>query len=484
MVMFDSLNKHMLPAYGCDWVKAPNFERLYKNSIAFDRCYIGSAPCMPARRELHTGRYNFLHRRWGPLEPFDDSMPELLKNNGIHSHLVSDHYHYWEDGGATYHNRYSTWELCRGQEGDPWKGDLRELCVPEHIGGRKGSWGKQDWINRKYIKSEEGYPLTRTFNKGLEFIETNHNEDNWFLQIEAFDPHEPFMVPEKYLELYPEDYKGPHFDWPLYNAVTETPEQVQHLKNQYAALLSMCDHNLGKVLDAFDKHDMWEDTMLIVNTDHGFLLSDHGWWGKNVQPFFNEVANIPLFIWDPRSQRKNEHCNCLVQTIDIAPTLLDYFNIEIPENMQGKSLKDTISSNKEIRDAALFGIHGAFVNCTDGNYVYMRAFEEKKQNELYNYTLMPTIMRSFISLDELRTVELSEPFKFTKGCRVMKIRRIPETTGDTFNTMLFDLKTDPKQEKPIHDLEIEEIMIKHMIQLMKENDAPAEQYTRLGYLKI
>lgn len=79
---------------------------------------------MPARREMHTGRYNFLHRSWGPLEPFDDSMPEILKDRGIHTHLAIDHVHYIEDGGGTYHNRYTTYELSRGQEGDARKGEV------------------------------------------------------------------------------------------------------------------------------------------------------------------------------------------------------------------------------------------------------------------------------------------------------------------------------------------------------------------------
>jgi arylsulfatase A-like enzyme len=56
---------------------------------------------MPARRDLHTGRLNFMHRSWGPLEPFDNSLPELLKKQGVYTHLVSDHLHYFEDGGAT-----------------------------------------------------------------------------------------------------------------------------------------------------------------------------------------------------------------------------------------------------------------------------------------------------------------------------------------------------------------------------------------------
>ena len=106
MVMYDSLNRHYLPNYGCDLAKMPDFKRLGEKTVTFDRSYASSLPCMPARRELHTGRLNFLHRGWSPLEPFDDSMPELLKQNGIYSHIVSDHQHYWEDGGATYHTRY------------------------------------------------------------------------------------------------------------------------------------------------------------------------------------------------------------------------------------------------------------------------------------------------------------------------------------------------------------------------------------------
>ena len=137
VVMYDTLCRHFLPSYGNEWVKAPNFERLAKKSIQFDNFYVGSMPCMPARREMHTGRYNFLHRSWGPLEPFDDSMPEILHVNGIHSHKITDHQHYWEDGGATYHQRYTTFDLVRGQEGDKWKGDVEKL--------RDESLGAERW---------------------------------------------------------------------------------------------------------------------------------------------------------------------------------------------------------------------------------------------------------------------------------------------------------------------------------------------------
>ena len=127
MVMYDTLCRHFMPSYGNEWVKAPNFQRLAQRTVQFDNFYVGSMPCMPARREMHTGRYNFLHRSWGPLEPFDDSMPELLDRHGVHSHKVTDHHHYWEDGGATYHQRYTTFDLVRGQEGDKWVGDVETV---------------------------------------------------------------------------------------------------------------------------------------------------------------------------------------------------------------------------------------------------------------------------------------------------------------------------------------------------------------------
>ena len=109
-LLFDSLNRSALGAYGGHHL-TPNFDRLASHSIVFDNHFAGSLPCMPARRDMHTGRLNFLHRSWGPLEPFDDSFPGQLKQADIYSHLISDHYHYFEDGGSTYHTRYSTCHL-------------------------------------------------------------------------------------------------------------------------------------------------------------------------------------------------------------------------------------------------------------------------------------------------------------------------------------------------------------------------------------
>ncbi|MDA1137460.1 MAG: sulfatase [Planctomycetota bacterium] len=482
MVMFDSLNRRMLPPYGSDWTHAPNFARLAERTVTFENCYVGSMPCMPARRELHTGRYNFLHRSWGPLEPFDDSAPQILKQNDIYAHFVTDHYHYWEDGGATYHQRYSSFETSRGQEGDSWIGYLGDVDIPETlVPTRGGHWGRQDWVNRRrMLYKEENLPQVRTFKQGLKFINENSDFDNWFLQIETFDPHEPFYTLQKHKDLYPHEYDGPHFDWPKYGQVTETPEQVQHMRYEYAALLSMCDEQLGKVLDMMDEKNLWDDTLLIVNTDHGFLLGEHDHWAKCVQPFYNEVAHTPFFIWDPRCGRKGERCDSLVQTIDIPATLLEYFGVERPEFMHGIPLRDAVASNAHTRDAALFGMFGGHINITDGRYVYMRSPTNDDNQPLYNYTLMPTHMRGHFKPEEFKGAELAEPFEFTKNCPTVRTASKAGRNPKPFGTLLFDLENDPGQENPIQDEEVEARLCREMVRLMKENDAPSEQYERMG----
>jgi arylsulfatase A-like enzyme len=483
MVMFDSLNRHMLPPYGCEWTHAPNFARLAQHSVTFDNCYVASMPCMPARRELHTGRYNFLHRSWGPLEPFDDSMPELLKDNSIYTHLVTDHQHYWEDGGGTYHYRYNTFEFVRGQEGEPWKGHVGPVAAPASTSAEsnhpKDMW-RQDWINRSHIHSEAEMPQAQTFALGMEFIRENAAQDHWFLQLETFDPHEPFFSQQAYKDLYPHEYNGPHFDWPPYYKVTETPEMVGHARLEYAALLSMCDAYLGKVLDLMDELDLWKDTLLIVCTDHGYLLGEHDWWAKIVQPMFNEIAHTPLFIWDPRCGLRGERRQQLVQIIDFAPTLLEFFGVPIPKDMQGLPLRDVIAKNAPTRDAILFGVHGAHVNVFDGRYIYMRSCQKPDNTPLYEYTLMPTHMRKRFGPEELQNIQLAEPFTFTKGCRTMKITSRPWINPAWYGTLLYDLQNDPEQKQPMQDPAVEARMTEVLVQLMQANEAPAEQYTRLG----
>ena len=148
--------------------------------------------------------------------------------------------------------------------------------------------------------------------------------------------------------------------------------------------------------------------------------------------------------------------------------------------MQGIPLKETIESDKKIREACLFGWHGNQINCTDGKYVYMRGEATNTNAPLYEYTLMPTHIKSRFSVDEMKDFEIAEPFTFTKGLRTMKIEVKNFNQHYRFGTMLYDTEKDPYQVAPIEDVEIELKMANLMRKLMLESDAPIEQYSRIG----
>ena len=481
MVMFDSLNRHLLPPYDPDtWVHAPNFRRLAERTATFTTSYVCSMPCMPARRDLHTGRPSFLHCPWGPLEPFDDSVPQMLHEAGVYTHLCSDHYHYWEDGGATYHGRYSSWEFYRGQEGDPHIGQVAEPEVPANL-NQKGR--RSDWVNRPHQRREAALPQSQTFDAGCRFIETNADQDSWFLQLECFDPHEPFVSNRRYQDLYPSDYDGPLFDWPAYGQVTETPEQVAELRRNYAALLSKCDTSLGDVLDLMDRHEMWDDTMLIVWTDHGFLLGEHDGYAKNWPPLYEEIGHTPFFVWDPRCPAAaGQTRDALVQpAIDLGPTLLRFFGQEPTQRMLGCDLAATVADDTAVRDAAIFGYHGNRVNVTDGRYVYYRTCRSDDNQPLSTYTLMPTAMRGFKG--KLEDIELAPPFAFTKDMRPLRVPArgsISQPVGGDVGDLLYDLQEDPRQQTPVEDDAVVERLSGRMAALMAQCDAPAEQFERMG----
>ena len=494
-LMFDSLNRRALRSYGGTTVKTPNFDRLARRAVSFDTHYVGSLPCMPARRDLHTGRLNFLHRSWGPLEPFDNSFPVLLRQQGVHSHLISDHYHYFEDGGWSYHTRYSTWDFVRGQEADPWvamvKPPLERLKATYHplqFETDPHGFRYQNLVNREVIREEKDYPAVQCFERALAFLDRNADADNWFLQVETFDPHEPFMAPARFKADYPTNYGGPILDWPRYKEVTESPDEIAELRANYAALVAMCDHYLGKLLDYLDTHGLWSKVALVLSTDHGFMLGEHDWWGKNRMPFFDEIARIPLLVWHPdMASQRGTHRAALTQTTDLMPTFLELFGVPVPGEVRGRSILPVLARDEAIRDVALYGIFGGSTNVTDGRYTYFRYPPDLHAQEIFEYTLMPVHMNDFFQPAEFVGAKLVDPFDFTKGLPMLRLpgrrdAKRPPMQGGGFvdaRTVLYDTASDPGQSSAIDAPEAVERLVRGMLAEMRAHDAPAEAYARL-----
>lgn len=440
---------------------------------------------MPARRELHTGKYNFLNRGWGPLEPFDESCIEILSKNGIYTHLVTDHTHYFEDGGATYHNRYDSYESFRGQEGDRWvpRGEA-DFSLNRCKLNKTNISAVQHLANRTRIGTEEEMPSVKCVSAGLDFLYHHHDRDNWFLQIECFDPHEPFYVPDRYRELYGCGDSHDAFNFPAYGPVEDkyTPEEIRGLRKEYCALLSMCDAQLGRLLDRMDEYDMWKDTLLIVNTDHGFFLGEHNFIGKNFPPMYDEVIHTPFFIHDPRLPQAKGRRSCVAQTVDIAPTLLAYFGLAFETETDGKDLYGAVEHDEKIHDTILFGVHGSQVNLYDGRYCYMKSSVDSSL-PVYQETLMPTNMRGFMESGSIDKAELADGGRYSNGHKVLRIPVTSMYERLKLKTVVYDKKEDPLQQNPLRDEKLIGEMDEKLRNAMKAVDAPKWQFARMGFTK-
>ncbi len=483
-VMFDTLCRRFLSSYGNDWIKTPNFARLNEHCVVFDNHYGGSMPCMPARRELQTGRFNFTHRSWGPMEPFDVSIFDQLNKAGISTHLKTDHYHYLRDGGATYHNRFSTWELFRGQENDAWQ-PLSKGRIPDDLSPlarRSGDKVQQHYANITKMQKEEEWSSVQVFNAGINFIKENQQADNWYLQMESFDPHEPFYVPQKYRDMY--NLSGPSkLDWPVYGPIdmTASSDDVDKCRREYAALLTMMDCYLGKVIDLFDELALWDNTILIVNTDHGFLLGEHDMMGKNFPPLYDEIIHTPLFIHVPHVAPG--HRSALCQTVDFAPTLADYFGIKLPVETDGKSLRSVIEQDAaEQHEYAIFAVHGSSIGITDGHYVYYRANVTDDNQPFVECTLMPTSINGFFTTDQLKKASYVQGDRYSNDIPYLKIPAVCGHNSKKYGDQLFDLTVDKNQLNNIIDQQPEkaEFYKQRIAEYLRRLQAPAEEFERLG----
>lgn len=482
VVLLDTLNREFLPAYGNTWVETPNMDRLAEKSVVFGQHWSGSLPCMPARRDMMTGRTAFLEKGWGGIEPFDRTLPAVLREAGCFSHIVTDHYHYFATGGENYCQAFNTWDFHRGQEGDVWHSRVEAPVKHEAYYGRVDD--QYEWNRQRFVR-EEDYPGPRTMSAACRWLADNRNADNYFLMVEAFDPHEPFDCPEHYLKMYGDDYDGPRFDWPLYGDADVPDAALTHVRKRYAATMTMIDHWLGKLLDTMDRHKLWEDTLLIFTTDHGFLLGEHRYLGKNQMHVYNELAHIPLMVRLPDGSRAGERIEALTQNIDLMPTILDYMGVSIPETVKGHSWRPLLERKAEkVREAAIYGYHGMAVNVTDGEYTYLRAPKAADNHPCSIYTAMPTTFRSFLGRQGMESIEAGRFLPYTR----YPVFRLPVSVpGEPYannrrvlDTKLFDIRTDHGQAAPLRDKAQEARMLSLLVAAMREAEAPEEQYERLG----
>jgi arylsulfatase A-like enzyme len=406
VVLLDSLNRHMVGAYGSTEFDTPNLDRLAARSVRFTNHHTGSLPCIPARHDLLVGALDFPWRPWGSIEVWEDAITRLLpRGRGFSTMLVSDHPHLFETGGENYHTDFTGWDYIRGGEDDPWRTrpDPSAVGAPTLMPARLSGWRNYD-VSRTYVRDEADFPGPRTMAAAADWLDRElgadrRPEERAFLLVDEFDPHEPFDTPQRWATRYDGDWDGERIIWPPYLSGYEgkprrqalTAREGRHLRAQYGAKLSMIDHWLGRIVDVVDRHQAWNSTALILCTDHGIYLGERGMWGKPAVAVHPELGHIPLLVAWPGAPART--CDALTTTVDIHATLCDVFGVRPQHVTHGASIVPLLEgSAPSIREWALCGVWGREVHVADATRTYARApVESNRPLSMFSnrWTTMP-----------------------------------------------------------------------------------------------
>lgn len=488
LVLIDSLNRHDLTAYGPATAATPNLDSFARRSCRFDNHFVGSLPCMPARREIFAGRKEFLWRPWGPLEPFDLRLPHLLEGDGYTTAIVTDHYHYWEESANRYMQSFQSARLVRGHEIDYWQPPApADTDLPrwvQKIEQWRPGMARQYYANVKNFSKEEDFFPAKVMTEASHWLEEHAANGKFFLQVESFDVHEPFDVPEPYASMYADGKKKDEFNiWPPYQDVdrlaafmdSTTSEELNFIRSQYLGKLTMVDRWFGELLDTITRLGLWDETAVIVTTDHGHDLGERGGFGKQY-PHFDSHANIPLMVWHPSVSGTPNNVSALTSTVDVFATVLDICGIADPGSPHSRSLLPLLNGvDDNSRRGVVYGTFGEGVCVTDGEWTLFKSPERQEGLNLYSSSIYRSLVMKGLSrpIDSghfIPDVELSQ-WK-------IPVDVVPRTRED----FLFHREHDPKQNENVwfEEAEQRERMLALLEALIDEEGAPAEQWSRLG----
>ncbi|MFX0000153.1 MAG: sulfatase [Candidatus Hodarchaeota archaeon] len=425
VVIFDTLRKdHTGKIYHNSWIKAPNFDELGKDSIVFENAYPESLPTLPVRRSIHTGirTFPFNHDApklrtddiveapgWGPIPPDQTHLSEYMNKKAYITCFITSTYHQFKPN-MNYHLGFEEWHIIRGHEYDKYKARMRgkkseinhfiEKYLVKKTKINRGARQIHKLLLKKYFsnvqdrKSEEDHFPARTFKRAIKTIENLKDFRNVFCLIDEFDPHEPWDPPQKYSDLYMDkSYTGNNIIHPFYseNLNNISDEELKCLKANYAGEVSLCDKWFGHFIDKLKDMEIYDDSLIILISDHGHSLGEHGATGKIPRFMFPELVDIPLMIKPPGGINGPKRIRkSYVYNHDILPTIFGFIGAEKLDIFDGEDLslfKDADDQKLENRDYITCGM-ALWTLYKDDHYALI-ASNDKKELKLFDLTTDP-----------------------------------------------------------------------------------------------
>ena len=373
-IVIDQLRADCLTGALADVTPLPNLRALMREAVSFMRHYSVVNPCGPSRASILTGQYAMNHRAVRNGTPLPHDTPNIATEvrkagylpllYGYTDSAQDPRAHHPNDPALTSYEEvmpgfHEVVEM-RLEASLPWRADLLEkgYDVPPYPDIFRPNGPELNAPALYRAEDSDTAFLTDQFLRGL-----RGRPQGWFAHLTYIRPHPPLVAPAPYNRLViPADIPAPvtvgdwdaeHARHPYIRACNDRPaiasvvegfsdleptaENIATLRAVYLGLAAEVDHHIGRIITALKQVGVYDDTLLIVTADHGEMLGDHHAWGK--QTFYDAAYHTPLIIRDPRQPKaQGQRIEAVTESIDIAPTLLDWLGLEAPDVMDGCSL--------------------------------------------------------------------------------------------------------------------------------------------------
>ena len=358
-VVIDSLRKDHVGAYGNDWIRTPHLDDFAKESVRYTNAFPESLPTLPVRRALHTAipcypfpeldgaqDGSYAYPAWGPIPPDQPTIAGHLQKNGFRTGLISDCYHMFKSG-MNYNQGFNSWQWIRGQEVDSYLSgpEVPDAAAMAHIPEASRDNRNLKIFLKQYIRNnmnlaEEERSCARVFREAARWVQDNRDSESFYLMLDSFDPHEPWMPPDYYRRMYDPNDDVVDAAESLYYAWEGllTPRELKRIQANYAGLVTMVDRWFGFFMESLSLSGVLDDTVVAVVSDHGHNLGypgDAGRVSKEAHPMTRAIADLVLMVRHPGGQGAGTTCDKLVYNYELSSTLLRMAGVTPHERMEG-----------------------------------------------------------------------------------------------------------------------------------------------------
>jgi len=401
-IMSDDHAEKAISAYDTTLVRTPNIDRLADEGIRFDNSYVTNSICAPSRAVLLTGKYSHINGKRDNRDTFNpDQMtfPKLLQEVGYQTAVMGKWHLKSQPVG------FDEWRVLQGQgryynptffeNGDTVKYEgyttdiitdmalnfienrdkKRPFCLLYHHKAPHRNWMPAPrhigmFKDTKFPLPETFYDdyTTREKTAATQDMEIKNMYQGYDMKINFLEGEkEPFsgggrslgwdgtdswknvygaLTPEQ-KEIFDSYYAGVNEEFRKANLSGRELEEwkYQRYMEDYLACIVSVDENIGRVLDYLDESGLAKNTIVVYTSDQGFYLGEHGWYDKRWM--YEESFKSPLVIRYPQKIKKGRVEDKFVMNLDFAPTFLDYAGIEVPEDVQGMSLRPIFEEKDE-----------------------------------------------------------------------------------------------------------------------------------------